>query len=55
MWKCLRDVFQSVPELNAQVLDIAPLALLHWLPRKVNVIHCQLSLIEQPLHHKHWT
>lgn len=48
----LRDIFECVPQLSAQVLDVAPLALLHRLTCQLNVVYCQLSLIKQPLDHK---
>lgn len=54
LWEmCLRDVFEGVSEFAAQVLDVSPLALLYRLTRQMDVINCQLSLIEQPLNHKH--
>lgn len=48
-----RHVLQGAPQLAAQVLDVQPLALLHRLSREVHVVHGQLGLIEQPLHHEH--
>lgn len=48
----LRDIFEGVSQFNAQVLDVAPLALLHRLTCQLNVVRCQLSLIKQPLDHK---
>lgn len=51
--RALRDVLEGVPQLNAQVLDVAPLAFLHWLACQLDVVHCQLGLVEQPLDHKH--
>lgn len=49
----LRDIFECVPKLNAQVLDVAPLAFLHRLACQLDVVHCQLGLIKQPLDNKH--
>ena len=48
----LRNVLEGVPQLDAQVLDVAPLALLHGLPRQLDVVHRQLGLVKQPLDHK---
>lgn len=49
----LRDVFECVPQLYAQVLDVAPLSLLNRLSGQVDVVHGQLGLVKQPLDHKH--
>lgn len=49
----LRDIFERVPQLDAQVLDVAPLSFLHRLTRQLDVVHRQLGLVEQPLDHKH--
>lgn len=48
-----RHILERVPQLSAQVLDVQPLALLYRLPREVHVVHCQLGLVKQPLHHEH--
>ena len=48
-----RHILECVPQLTAQVLDVQPLALLHWLPREVHIVHSQLGLVKQPLHHEH--
>ena len=48
----LRNVLEGVPQLNAQVLDVAPLAFLHRLSRQLDVVHRQLGLVIQPLDHK---
>lgn len=49
-----RHILECVPQLTAQVLDIQPLALLHRLPREVHIVHSQLGLVKQPLHHEDW-
>lgn len=48
-----RDIFQRVPQLDAEVLDVAPLSFLHRLTRQLDVINRQLGLVKQPLDDKH--
>lgn len=50
----LRYVMECAPQLLPQVLYVPPLALVDGLSRQVDVVNCQLGLVEQPLHNKHW-